>query len=64
MFTPGSTTQIVAGAVVALCGLFLCVSAALDERVFSAVVAAAQFAVGAYLASWNLRERRRRGPAR
>lgn len=64
MFTPGSTTQIVAGAVVALCGLYLCVSAALDERVLSAVVAAAQFAVGSYLAWWNLRERRRAGADR
>lgn len=60
--TPGSTGQIVAATIVALCGIVLCVRAAGDGDVVPAVVAAIQAVAGTYLVVWHTRVRRRTPP--
>jgi hypothetical protein len=44
--TPGSVGQVVAASILGLCGIYLCVSAVLNENVVPAVVAAVQSASG------------------
>jgi hypothetical protein len=57
--TPGSVGQVVAASILGLCGIYLCVSAVLNENVVPAVVAAVQSASGLYLVVWHVRARRR-----
>lgn len=56
-FTPGSTGQLVAASIVALCGAFLLATAVVDANTLRAVVAGLQTAAGTYLVVWHLRRR-------